>query len=135
FKEWSNNTLADGTLAQYFHDIMPTFYAIGGVIKEVVIQFMRLGDNKGTAGFFESLIPVVRNFGDALDAMTDSGPAFGNFLEKLSGFIKLFAESGSITNFFNALSWGLDVLTNIFSNPMVAKMVAFVAAQLAFVKA
>lgn len=135
FKEWSNNKLADGTLAQYFHDIMPTFYAIGSVIKEVVIQFARLGDNKGTAGFFESLIPVVRNIGDALDGLTDSGPAFGNFLEKFTGFIKLFAESGSITNFFNALSWGLGILTNIFSNPMVAKIVAFVAAQLAFVKA
>lgn len=135
FKEWSNNKLADGTLAQYFHDIMPTFYAIGSVIKEVVIQFMRLGDNKGAAGFFESLVPVVRNFGDALDAMTDGAPNLGNFLEKFSGFIKLFAESGSIQNFFDTLSFGLDILTKIFSNPMVAKIVAFVSANLAFVKA
>jgi hypothetical protein len=57
------------------------------------------------------------------------------FGEKLVDFLALFAESESINNFFRALSFAMDILLAIFSNPVIQKIALFVGAQLAFVKA
>jgi len=135
FKQWTENGLADGSLKQYFHDIMPTFLAIWDVIKEIVKQFLMLADNEGITSFWVSMKEVIQNIGGALDAMSDGTAAFGEFLVHLSGFIAMFAESESIKNFFNALSAGLIILKAIFSNEQVQKFMLTTVALLAFVKA
>lgn len=135
FKQWTENGLADGSLQQYFHDIMPTFLAIWDVLKEIVKQFLQLADNEGITSFWVSMKEVVQNVGGALDKMSDGTSAFGDFLVHLSGFIAMFAESESIKNFFNTLSYGLIILKQIFSNEKVQQIMMSAVALLAFVKA
>ena len=135
FSEWTDKVNKDGSLAQYFRDTVPGFVAVGGLLKEIVIQFLRLGNDEGVAGFVDSLREAVINLGDMGEKFLEAGPVLGDFIVKFTEFLEKFAESGSIKVFFGILNEALDIAITIFSNENVAKAFGFVAAVTAIGKA
>lgn len=127
FEELVKKMSADGTLQQYFRDVVPTVEAIGRIFVGIGKGILKMGDNKETATAFQSLektVPVV--FG-ALDQFSKATPALGEFVRKLVELLAKFAESDSINIFFAILNKVLDVLIAIFSNKIIAKIFIFAA--------
>jgi len=135
FDEFTARLEQSGRLEQFFNDVADNVIALGGLVSELGYEFIALGDNPAIGETAGKLSGIFSTIGDAMDRLMDGAPALGEFVDKFVDFLAIFAESESINNFFTALNFGLDVLTAIFSNPLIQKIVLFVGAQLAFVKA
>ena len=127
FEEFVKKISADGSLQQYFRDIVPTFEAIGRFIVALGAEFLKLGDNKGTKQLIDSLTNTVPTIGRILDTMSEGAPALGTFIEKFALLIETFVEAGSIKTFFAVMNQVLDVLLAVFGNAVIAKIFGFVA--------
>lgn len=134
FKEFTGEAEKSGALGDYFMKAVPGVEATGRLFVEIFKQIFAIGKSEGTAKFIDSLTIAVRNIGTALSASSGALPAFGTFLEKFTQFLGLFAESGSITAFFDVLIGGLDRLIIIFSDPRVQDFTMKIAVLLGTLK-
>ncbi len=135
FREFTERISADGTLEQYFRDIVPVVASVGGLFKDIIVEFVKLGDNEGTVGFIEGLRGVVKTLGGIAENLGPAGGAVGEFIDKIVTLLSKFAEAGSINIFFGILNQVLDVLIAIFSNDMVFQIFTVVASITAVFKA
>jgi phage-related protein len=127
FEDFVKKISADGSLQQYFRDIVPTFESIGRFIVAIGKEFAKLGDNKGTDQLIDSLTKVVPIFGGMLDTLSESTPALGKFIESFALVLANFTESGSINVFFDILTRMLDVIDAVFGNETVKKVFGVLA--------
>lgn len=135
FEEFTAELEKSGRLEEYFLGVADNFIGISQAINSLVMEILKLGDDGGVGDVARSLPGMFEAIGKALSILMEAGPAMAEFGDKLIEFLVLFAESESIINFFKALSFVMDILLAVFSNPVVQKISMFVAAQLAFVKA
>jgi hypothetical protein len=135
FKEFTGELEKSGKLEEYFKGVAENVIAIGGAVSTLALEFLKLGDDEAVGKTAKLLPGIFEAIGGALAKVMEAAPAMGEFGGKLVDFFALFAESESINNFFKALSFAMDILLAIFSNPVIQKIALFVGAQLAFVKA
>jgi hypothetical protein len=135
FKEFTGELEKSGKLEEYFKGVAENVIAIGGAVSTLALEFLKLGDDEAVGKTAKLLPGIFEAIGGALARLMEAAPAMAEFGEKLVDFLALFAESESINNFFRALSFAMDILLAIFSNPVIQKIALFVGAQLAFVKA
>jgi phage-related protein len=135
FADFTARIEADGSLEEYFKRVVPNVEAIGRLFNEIVMAFLRLGDEEGVAGFADGLTGAFQKISDALGELLQGAPALGEFLGKFAEFMLLFAESDSIQNFFSVLNFALDVAIKFFSNDLIMKIFLSTTAFLGFVKA
>lgn len=127
FEDFVKKISADGSLQQYFRDIVPAVESVGRFVVAIGKEFLKLGDNKGTKQLIESLTDTVPIVGRILDTMSEGAPALGEFIEKFALLIEKFVEGGSIKTFFAVINQVLDVLLAVFGNKIVMKIFGFVA--------
>lgn len=135
FADFTARISADGSLEAYFKRVVPNVEAIGRLVNELVLAFLKLADDEGVGKFADSLGGAFSTIADALARLLEGAPALGEFIDKFVEFMALFAESDSIQNFFSVLNFGLDVLIKFFSNDVVMRITLSVTAFLGFVKA
>jgi phage-related protein len=128
FEDFVKRISADGSLQQYFRDVVPTVESIGRFIVEIGRGFAKLGDNKETATAFDSLSRAVPAVFGALERFSEATPALAEFVRKLVELLSKFAESESINIYFGILGKALDIVNSIFSNEIVMRVVIFLGA-------
>jgi phage-related protein len=135
FAEFTKKLLEDGSLRQFFIDTSKNAQAVMSMLTMLVKEFLKLGDNQAITDTSNSIKNFIPAIGDIFRVFTDAAPAVGEFFGELVETLKIFTESESIENFFGVLTKILDVLNNIFSNPVVNKILLTTAAFLGIVKA
>jgi phage-related protein len=127
FEDFVKKISADGSLQQFFRDIVPTVESIGRFVVELAEQFLKLGDNEGTSKLFDSLTNSLPIIAQMFDILGEAAPALGEFIESLVGVFLNFTESGSINVFFAILTRVLDMIGLVFGNATVQKVFGVLA--------
>jgi hypothetical protein len=135
FEEFTKKANEDGSLEAYFQRQVPVVQETGNLIKEIFKQAFTASNPEDSVAFLKSLQEAVKNIGDAFRGASGGLPALGEFIERFTRLIALFAESGSIKAFFDSLNKGLDFLIRIFSNETVQQITMAVAGFLGMMKA
>jgi phage-related protein len=135
FEEFVTRISEDGSLQQYFRDVVPNVEAIGRLFNEIVVQVLKLGDDKGIAGFADGLTRATEALGGIFGVLNNAGPALGTFIDNLVRFLQTLTESKSIELFFGTLNVALEGLILLFSNPVINKLFMVATAFLGIVKA
>ncbi len=135
FDEFTAKMLGDGSLEKFFVDASANFAKISTLAVKLVKEFLKLGDDKAIGETADALGGLPAIIGGIFEVLQEAGPYLASFVDQLAKFLALFAESQSIKMFFGTLETALRILTDIFSQPMVQKVLLFGAAFLGVVKA
>jgi hypothetical protein len=121
-------TIDGRPLKEFFADAAVNGTKLLGLLGSIIGGFIRLADNKGLGIFLDQLKKVNEIFSDIGESLDSSLPSFGNFLIEFSTLVKTITDSGSITIFFDSLSFVLRKL-NEFLNSEFGQTLLRVSAQ------
>lgn len=127
FKEFTEAGLKDGSLKKFFNVASENFLKLMGILGKIIKAFIGLGDDPGTGEFLDSIGRGVDVLIPGIEKLSETAPSFGRFLENFMKFTAAFLESESIKTFFNIMSRGLEIVTKLFSDPTVQKIIGFIA--------
>jgi hypothetical protein len=133
---FTEEALEDGRLETFFIEIAENFASISRFLAGLTGVFIRLGNNPGIKGFFDTLNQGggLQMLEGAFDTLTSAGPAVAEFLLELGETLAYFTESESIENFFGVMTTGLEYLNKALANKTVREIFLMTAAFLGAAK-
>jgi hypothetical protein len=133
---FTEEALEDGRLETFFIEIAENFASISRFLAGLTGVFIRLGNNPGIKGFFDTLNQGggLQMLEGAFDTLTSAGPAVAEFLLELGETLAYFTESESIENFFGVMTTGLEYLNKALANETVREIFLMTAAFLGAAK-
>jgi hypothetical protein len=133
---FTGEALEDGRLETFFIEIAENFASISRFLAGLTGVFIRLGNNPGIKGFFDTLNQGggLQMLEGAFDTLTSTGPVVAEFFLELGKTLAYFTESESIENFFGVLTRALEYLNTALSNDTVRQFFLMSAAALGAAK-
>lgn len=132
FRDLVKEISGNGELEQFFRDSAENFIAMGRAVAKIAEGFIKLGNNKGVANFFDTVSQdggAIDSFFSAFEKMADTnlGTTMGELANNLMRIFDALTDAGALQMFFDILNAAAKIVADIFSNETVAKVLAFAA--------
>jgi len=132
FRDLVKEISGNGELEQFFRDSAENFISMGRAVAKIVEGFVKLGNNKGVANFFDTVSQdggAIDSFFSAFEKMadTDLGTTMGELANNLMRIFDALTDAGALQIFFDILNEAARIVADIFSNETVQKVLAFAA--------
>ena len=132
FRDLVKEISGNGELEQFFRDSAENFISMGRAVAKIAEGFIKLGNNKGVANFFDTVSQdggAIDSFFSAFEKMADTnlGTTMGELANNIMRIFDALTDAGALQVFFDILNSAAKVVADIFSNETVAKVLAFAA--------
>jgi len=127
WKNWTKSGEGTKRIAEFFEKIKPNVEAVGRFVKDLVVEFVHLGENPDVGSAFDALREALPDVSDLINTFTKLAPSLIHLLHEIIDAFQAVSDSPAFEIFIRVLTDAFSVLGAIISTPIGTILGVFLA--------